>query len=362
MADQTRVSGRLAFLDWTRGLAALVMLQGHTFHSFTRNDLRDKGPYILSQFVGGLPPALFLVITGITFAFLMDSRERKGFSAGRRVLSALKRSSYLFIVAYAFRLQLYLFGYPSSPWSELWKVDILNCMGLAMFVFAPMAAFTTGERIRLCTILGIVIAILAPVVTLADRPDIPWVVHAYIFPSLNFFGFFPWASYLAFGMVIGSVIRLAKPEEMERLMMWMLGIGIAAIMTAQELSELPYSVYPKSDFWLNSPGLTVIKVGVVLIIMPLALLWVNSESAQKWSLFRQLGTTSLLVYWVHIELVYGRWFGFWKEALTVPQVVVFSVLLIAFMTLLSILWTRRKSIWSFLRPSSLPHSAGTTSD
>ena len=77
MADQTRVSGRLAFLDWTRGLAALVMLQGHTFHSFTRNDLRDKGPYILSQFVGGLPPALFLVITGITFAFLMDSRERE---------------------------------------------------------------------------------------------------------------------------------------------------------------------------------------------------------------------------------------------------------------------------------------------
>ncbi len=69
---------RLAFIDWTRGLAAVIMLQGHTFHSFTRPDLRDKGTYTLSQFVGGLPPAMFLLLTGITFAFLMDSQESKG--------------------------------------------------------------------------------------------------------------------------------------------------------------------------------------------------------------------------------------------------------------------------------------------
>ena len=76
--------GRLAFIDWTRGLAALVMLQGHTFHSFTRNDLRTGGPYMLSQFVGGLPPAMFLFLTGITFAFLMDSQDRKGLVGWQR--------------------------------------------------------------------------------------------------------------------------------------------------------------------------------------------------------------------------------------------------------------------------------------
>ena len=86
---------RLAFIDWTRGLAAVVMLQGHTFHSFTRNDLRDKGPYVFSQFLGGLPPALFLFLTGITFAFLMNSKEKQGAGAWRRVVAALKRSRYL---------------------------------------------------------------------------------------------------------------------------------------------------------------------------------------------------------------------------------------------------------------------------
>ena len=66
MANLTKSgANRLGFIDWTRGLAAVVMIQGHTFHSFTANDLRDKGPFMLSQFVGGLPPAIFLFLTGI---------------------------------------------------------------------------------------------------------------------------------------------------------------------------------------------------------------------------------------------------------------------------------------------------------
>src|SRR3569833_173160 len=106
-------SGRLAFIDWTRGLAALIMLQGHVFHSFTRNDLRTQGPYMQSQFVGGLPPAIFLYLTGVTFAFLMHSQERIEPSGGRRIWAALKRSRYLFLIAYLIRIQLFVIGYPT---------------------------------------------------------------------------------------------------------------------------------------------------------------------------------------------------------------------------------------------------------
>ena len=73
-------SNRLAYLDWARGAAALVMLQGHVFHSFIRSDLRQDSPYVLSQFVGGMTPAVFLFLTGVTLAFLMDSRGKAGLS------------------------------------------------------------------------------------------------------------------------------------------------------------------------------------------------------------------------------------------------------------------------------------------
>ncbi|HZQ51619.1 MAG TPA: heparan-alpha-glucosaminide N-acetyltransferase domain-containing protein [Bryobacteraceae bacterium] len=362
MSEKQKDSGRLAFIDWTRGLAAVIMLQGHTFHSFTRTDLRTQGPYMLSQFLGGLPPAIFLLLTGITFAFLMDSQERQGANTKQRVWAALKRSRYLFLIAFLFRIQLYVFGFPTSPAGELLRVDILNCMGMAMLIMAPMAVFTTRERIRLCAILGLVIAGLAPVVSSIDPTNVPWIIRSYFFPSYNYFGFFPWAAFLAFGMVVGSVLRTVKREDMGRTMLWMTSLGLGVMYVAHTLSNMPYSFYSKSEFWLNSPALTLIKVGAVMAILGVAFLWVNAGPVQRWSLFRQLGTTSLLVYWVHIELVYGRWFGVWKESLTVPQVVTYTVLLIALMTALSVLRIRYKSMGSFFRPSPLPQPTRASGD
>ena len=72
----------MPFLDWMRGVAATIMLQGHTFHSFTRTDLRDQGPYVLSQFFGGIGPAIFLFLTGITYGFMMQRGERGSLSCG----------------------------------------------------------------------------------------------------------------------------------------------------------------------------------------------------------------------------------------------------------------------------------------
>src|SRR5450755_3658066 len=89
-------TSRLTFLDWARGLAVATMLQGHVFHSFNRTDLRGEGPYMLSQFFGGVGPAVFLVLTGITLAFLMNGAERRGLSAAGRWTTALRRSGYLF--------------------------------------------------------------------------------------------------------------------------------------------------------------------------------------------------------------------------------------------------------------------------
>ena len=338
----------------------MVMLQGHTFHSFTRTDLRTGGPYMLSQFLGGLPPAIFLFLTGITFAFLMDSQDRSGLANWNRIKGALKRSRYLFVLAVLFRLQLYVLGFPTSPASELLRVDILNCMGFSMLLLAPMAVFSTTERIRLCSILGFVIAFLAPVVSSIDISHLPAFPLSYVVPSYAAFGFFPWAAFLAFGMAAGSVIRTVDSGALERTMLWMLGVGLTVIVAARYLSNLPYSLYSKVDFWLDSPGLTAIKVGTILVLLAAAFLWVNGASTSRLSLLRQLGTTSLLVYWVHIELVYGRWFGIWKEKLTVPQVVVYTICLIAFMTLLSVLRTRGTSFLPAWR-SALPAQSGRSS-
>jgi uncharacterized membrane protein len=345
-------SQRLLYLDWVRGVAALVMLQGHVFQSFLRNDLRDGGPYLASQFAGGMPPAVFLFLLGVTFAFLMDSQQRKGVPAAGRLAAALKRSGYLFAAAFAFRLQLWLFSLDKSPWTDLFRVDILNCMGFALLLLSVMSVFRTEERIRLCAILGIAIAIASPLVSNLDWSGTPGLVRSYLVPSHEFFGFFPWGAFVAFGLSAGSILRTLKPEDVPSTMQWLGWGGLALAFAAYTISNMSMSVYSNSDFWLNSPALIFIKLGAILILIAFAWVWNVRTSAQEWSWVRQFGMTSLLVYWVHIELVYGRWFGFMKSQLTVGQTLFAATVTILAMLVLSLIRTNWAQVREFFSTSS----------
>lgn len=343
-AHKKKPSVRLPFLDWTRGLAATIMLQGHVFHSFIRTDLRDSGPYVISQFIGGIAPAIFLFLTGVTLAFMMHGLERKGTSRRDRLIAALRRAGYLGLLAFAFRFQLFIFGYPHSPAADLLKVDILNCMSVAIVTVAGLAVLRTGERVHAGVIVGLIIASLAPLVSLLPSDALPPVLKMYFVPDGNYFSYFPWASFLAFGVGAGSVLRLVKEDQMHRVMQWSAILGFGLIISGQYFSNLPYSLYPATDFWLNSPGLIFIKLGVIMVLLAVTFLWTHHGSGQGWSWVRQLGTTSLLVYWVHIELVYGRWFGFWKENLTVAQCVIVALTLIMTMIGLSYIRTNWRTM------------------
>jgi uncharacterized membrane protein len=354
---------RLDYLDWVRGLGAAIMLQGHVFDSFTRNDLRGGGAFIYSQFIGGMPPAIFLFLTGVTLAFLMDSSERKGLSPGMRIRKALRRAGYLIAIAAAFRVQMLITGWP-APITDLAKVDVLNCMAFTIAVLSPLALFKTQERIRHCAVLGLAIAFASPVISQLDWSAVPAPVRAYIVPDFRYFGFFPWASYLVFGVGAGSLLRTIQPESTERVMQWAALLGGALIGACQYFSNLPFSIYAKSDYWLNSPALPLTKLGVTLLLLAFAYLWTR-HTAGAWSWLRQLGTTSLLVYWVHIELIYGRWLAFWKGSLNVGQTVSAAGALILLMLMLSWARTNRERLKAWagdLRWRMLPRPGAASGD
>ncbi len=361
MSPAKDATSRLAFLDWTRGLAAIIMLQGHVFHSFTKLELRNGGAYTLSQFIGGMPPAVFLFLTGMTLAFLMESRERKGEPSGMRVVSGLRRAGYLLAIAFLFRFQLWFTGQPQSRWQELFRVDILNCMGLAIAAMSVMAVFRTADRVRLCAVAGLGIAAASPFVSQFDWAKAPAILRSYLAPDYQFFGFFPWAAFVAFGVSAGSIVRLVGKDQLERAVQWAALLGLGLILGGQYCSTLPYSIYPKTEFWLNSPLLIGIKLGVILLMLSGAYLWTQYGAAPGWSWVRQFGTTSLLVYWAHTELVYGRWLYFWKESLSTGQVLLATAGVILLMLTLSSMrtnWSAWRNAWSsFVYPFYEPRRA-----
>ncbi len=344
MASSKSSATRLAFLDWTRGLAAITMLNGHVFHSFAAPEHRDGAAFVLTQFIGGMPPAVFLFLLGVTLSFLMESRERKGVPPGGRVLAALRRAGFLLGVAFLFRVQLFVFGWPGTTWRDLFKVDILNAMGLAVAVLSLLAVLSTPARVKWGAAAGLGIAFAAPLVSALDWSAVPAPVRAYIVPDRLAFAFFPWAAFVAFGISAGSVLRLVRRENLDRAMQWAALGGIGLIAGARYCSSIPFSLYRQSDFWTDGPWLILIKLGVVMVVLAAAYLWTQYAAGSGWSWVRQFGTTSLLVYWVHTELVYGRWFWFWKERLNPYQCAAAGAGVILLMLGLSLLRTNWRSL------------------
>lgn len=336
MAGSHSAGKRLAFLDWTRGFAACIMLQGHVSHSFTHKDLRNDSFYVFSQFFGGLTPAVFLFLTGVTLGFLMDSQSRNEPAGPRRMVTTLLRARYLLLIGILFHFQMWATAFGQSEWVNIFKVDILNCMAATIALLTPLALLDTPGRIRFGALAGLAIACASPFVTGLDLGWLPPLLRNYVVPSHDFFSIFPWGGFVAFGLCCGSVLRLVKDEDLPRVMPWAGLIGLVLIYVSRFASDLPFSLYPKADFWLDSPLLILIKLGVILLITCWAFLLTRYLNPNGWSFVRQLGVTSLLVYWVHTELVYGRWLGAWKESLTVPQTLLIDIFVIALMVLLSV--------------------------
>src|SRR5690349_19203354 len=122
-----------------RGLAVLIMIPCHTFNSFTRMDLRQDGPYVLSQFAGGMAAPLFLFLAGVTFAFQMERQDRRGATWQAKLAGSLRRAGYILFLAFLFRFSNWVFATPRGPWQSMLRVDILNCMGFGLLLLSPAA-------------------------------------------------------------------------------------------------------------------------------------------------------------------------------------------------------------------------------
>jgi uncharacterized membrane protein len=338
---------RFTFLDWMRGLAVLIMIQCHTFNSLTRLDVRQGSGYVMSQFVGGMAAPLFLFMAGMTFGFQMESLERREPRRARRWLVALRRAGYIVFLAYLFRFTNWVASLPRADFQELMKVDILNCMGLAMAAFSVVALFDFGQRIRFALIGAVAVAAAAPLIAGLDWHGVPSVLRDYLTmsPERGRFPFFPCASYVGFGLAAGALVKRTSAERMDRIMQWGVLFGLALILSAEYVANLPYSIYAHSDFWRNSPALILIRVGISLLLLAGAYLWTQYGARAGWSWMQSLGKTSLLVYWVHVMLVYGDIVKPLKRSLSFPQAALATVIVTMLMVALAearLRWKERR--------------------
>lgn len=336
MLEGMSKSARLHYVDWARGLAALIMLQGHAFHSWVREDLRSSNLYQVSQMLGGVPAVLFLFLTGISLVILLKRAERREENPWRVILV---RSGYILAAAFLFRVQQWLSWWPhASAWGLL-KVDILNTIAVGLGV-CGVVTLLLPARLRMAgaAVGAVLVAMITPLAWSFPGGVFPHYLHAYLGGGAETWSFplFPWISYTFTGVLVGlAIVGRTDQQVVDRIMQWLVLGALVLIVAARFFDSLPYTYYQPYNYWLTSPNLVANRTAIALLVLAVSYGWSRLVDPSRYSWIRQLGTTSLLVYWVHIELTYGRTLNFLQGRLDLRQTSLAAVALIAGMFLLS---------------------------
>jgi uncharacterized membrane protein len=352
---------RLAYIDWMRGLACVLMFQTHCYDSWLGGDARRSTFFMCSQLGGTLPAPLFLFLAGISFALVVDKLRQKGLPAGQIARATIRRGAEIFGLGLLFRLQEYLIAWGWAPWSDLFRVDILNTIGLSMMLMGVVCwmvlRFNFKAHVRAAlslaaTATGMTISLLTPLLWTSLSPNwLPWPLESYINgvhnlgePQAWLFPVFPWTGFAFIGLATGFLLVTDKARTLGTVTFVLVGAsGIGLIYLARWLDARPTQLYRSYDFWHTSPNFFLIRVGLLLGILAAIYLWCRWGAGQwGFSPLIQLGQTSLLVYWVHIEFVYGRLSILPKRSVDIRTASFGLLAIFLSMLLLSVLRTRLK--------------------
>src|SRR5262249_40316715 len=91
--------------------------------------------------------------------------------------------------------------------------------------------------------------------------------------------------------------------------------AICAYAVGSAMSLTSKFEYGFFDYSLTSPHFFLVRLGWVLLILCGAYLWSTCDMSAGWSPLITLGQASLVVYWVHVDVVYGRLFHGFAQAL-----------------------------------------------
>ena len=324
MADQT--TKRIAYIDWLRGLACLVMFQTHCYDSWLGGPARDSGFLKLSRLGGTLPAPLFLFLSGVSFALVTDKLRKQGAPANQIARTTILRGGEILLFAFLFRLQEFTLAMGNAPWTDLLRVDILNIIGLSLILMGIVCrivalgseASVLGLRkrsIAAAVACAAAIAAITPQMWTTWSPHwLPWWLESYIngvhtfgVPQTWLFPMFPWSAFAFAGLAAGFLLLSDWSRRNETSSLVAAGAGgIALIYLGVWLDARPLQLYAVHDFWHTSPNFFMARLGVLLVTMFAGYAWCR-WGAGEWgfSPLIELGKSSLLVYWVHMEFVYG---------------------------------------------------------
>lgn len=328
-------------IDHARGIASLIMIQGHAFHAWVAGAHKADPAYLFTRVFATLPLPAFLVLAGAGVVYRVRSAEQSGEPARALRRSLVGRGLQVVAVGYLVNLAYALLDGVDSL-ETLLRADVLQVIGLSIALLGLCAGggsapLSVARLVCRASLVALAVTVLcAPLTRLVASLALSWPLAARAVvaplvdvPGLTRMPLVPLFAWCAAGSAAAAMLtpggRKASPGRL--LLLALLSLALIALgdrATGWALGEAVLTRRHHAVVWnvveYAGRGLLVLGAGALLVARLPA-------GAQR--LFSRLGRASLWAYVFHIPFCYGRLGLALRDEQTVLSALPYVLLLMA---------------------------------
>ena len=349
--------------DLLRGLVIIIMIEVHVFNAFLIPELRQSGWFGILNFINGLVAPSFLFVSGFAFQVSSGNKLDEMRNFGKAFWKKTGRVFQIIIIGYALHLPFFpLSKIINEATPQLLEsfiaVDVLQCIGVGLLFLFSTRLLIKSDRIYHSFLLAslVVVTFISPLLWKIEFSNfLPLILANYFNRSHgSLFPIFPWLNFLLAGAIFAKYFVDARDSSKEKLFIKKILLG--GLITLF-FGHLFYSgLFPKSlTSILPNPIFFLERLGYILVLFYLC--WaIDRKTNIKNSFIMDASRESLLVYWLHLIVIYGIFWSGKSLAIiigtnyNVLETSIATIILITIMIIVS-------KIWGWLKKNHPKHSS-----
>ncbi len=337
--------------DLLRGLVIIIMIEVHVFNAFLLPELRQTGWFNVLNFINGLVAPSFLFVSGFAFQVSSGSKLDEMRKLGKVFWRKIARIFQIIIIGYALHLPFYSFSQIINELTPqlaeaFYAVDVLQCIGFGLlFLFITRLLIKSDKIYNYFLIVSLVIVtLISPFLWKIELTNFFPLVVANYFNRMHgsLFPLFPWVNFLLAGAVFAKYfVDTRERNEEEKFVKLSTVTGLIVLLLGHLFlsglfPKLFTSILPNPIFYLQ-------RLGYILILFS-ACWWIDKKFEIKKSFVLDASRESLLVYWLHLVIIFGAFWGGKSFAdnigktMSVFEVTGSAIVLIILMIVVAKLW------------------------
>jgi uncharacterized membrane protein len=294
------------------------MILAHVVNPLLALEYRSETIFYIVNVIEGLVAPAFLFAAGGSFSIIISKKREDILFFRKPAIRYFLRVVQILMLAYLLHIPYRTLHQcktimTGNEYLFFINCDILQSIGIGLLFLLVLYILLRNDKIFyvVLLLLSLIIIISTPYVWRYDFAKILPVEFATLLNRKygSLFPLFPWVAYVFLGCLVSNMLlKNLRSNNEEGILKKFSIAGIIIIFLGIILEFLSIPTTEFYDFWYTSPNIFMIRIGAVLIFI--YILWfLEVKFKYKMKIFGVFGRESLLVYIIHLIIIYGSALG-----------------------------------------------------